>query len=208
MNGYYGVANWLTYFNMIFGVIGVGFAFGGNISLSVVCLIVAGVCDMFDGTVAKRFERSDFEKSYGVQIDSLADLLSFGLLPGAIGMALNMNEFPYILIVAIYVLAALIRLAYFNVTEIAIMGEANKSRKYYEGLPVTSVAIIIPLIYLLSLCFEFSLQPLYSILLIIIAIMFVLKFRVYKLKMRTMVVLGSISIPAIILLIIKVVMLR
>lgn len=208
MNGYYGVANWLTYLNMVSGVVGVGFAFGGNIHFAVACLIVAGVCDMFDGTVAKRYERSEFEKNYGIQIDSLADVISFGVLPGAIGMVLNMGRLPMIFIVALYVLAALIRLAYFNVTEIDILGTEKAARTHYEGLPVTSVAIIIPFIYLLSLCFDFSLQPLYGLLLMVIAVLFVLKFRVPKLKMRTKVVLGAVSIPAILIITIKVVMSR
>lgn len=207
MNGYYGVAHWLTYFNMVFGVIGIGLAFSGNIPVAVACLIISGVCDMFDGTVAKRFERSDHEKNYGIQVDSLADVISFGVLPGAIGIALGMGRFPQMIVVALYVLAALIRLAYFNVTELAYL-EKGESRAFYEGLPVTSVAAILPFGYLLSLWFGFPSQPVYGILLAVIALGFVAKFKVRKLKMRTMIALGAVSVPVIVILVIKVVTFR
>ncbi len=208
MNGYYGIPTWLTYLNMIFGVMGVSCAFRSNISTAIVCLIISGICDMFDGTVAKCFKRSNSEKSYGIQIDSLADVISFGVLPGAIGLALGMDRFPMVMVVAVYILAALIRLAYFNVTEMVIQSSGNQCRTFYEGLPVTSVAIIIPFTYLLSLWFNFPLPKPYGILLAVIAVLFVSKFHVQKLKIRTMLALGAVSIPVVVVLIIKVVMRR
>lgn len=187
--------------NLIFGVIGISYAFSNNISIAVVCLMVSGVCDMFDGTVAKRFDRSHSEKSYGIQIDTLADIVSFGVLPGVIGLALGLNHFPFVLIVTLYVLAALVRLAYFNVTELEFLNSGGQTRRYYEGLPVTTVAAILPLVYLLSLWIEFPLQVVYGFLLVALTIAFVAKFHIHKLKMRYMILLGIISIPAIILLI-------
>lgn len=206
MNGYYNPATWLTYLNMIFGVLGINYAFMQNIPLAVVCLVISGVCDMFDGTVAKLFDRTPMEKNYGIQIDSLADIVSFGILPGTIGLSLGRNQFPYIFISAFYILAALIRLAYFNVTEQELLNNAGQKRVFYEGLPVTSAAIIIPLVYLLSLSFGFSLPVVYGFLLVICGIAFVTKFRVCKLKMRSMILLGCISVVAVFMLIKSVVL--
>lgn len=199
MNGYYGIAMWLTYLNMISGVVGIGFAFAGNAPFALICLIVSGVCDMFDGTVAKRCERCREEKIYGIQIDALADLVSFGVLPGAIGFALGMQRFPWVLPVALYVLAALIRLAYFNVTELANF-DKGEARAFYEGLPVTSVAAILPFWYLLKLCFDFPAQPVYGILLALIAAGFVAKFRVPKPKMPHLIAMGVLGALAVIVL--------
>lgn len=200
MNGYYGAATWLTYMNMLSGIIGVSYAFSGNLRGAVVCLIICGVCDMFDGTVARQFDRTQAEKSYGIQIDSLADLVSFGVLPGSMGMALGQNRLSAVVLSSFYVLAALIRLAYFNVTELAMLEEGGKKRTCYEGLPVTSVAAIIPLAYLLSIFLRFSLDSVYGFLLGGIALAFLGKFRVCKLKTPHLLALGGVSVVAVVVI--------
>lgn len=121
--------------------------------------MLSGVCDILDGRVASLKKRIDREKNYGIQIDALADIINFGVLPAVIGYAvaphyLTQNDGSFGLIInmvlfSIYVLTALIRLAYFNVIEVELQNK-NEKRKYCEGLPVTSVALIIPFIY--SIC--------------------------------------------------------
>lgn len=63
------------------------FALGGNIGYAVICLMISGLCDMFDGPVARLKNRTTSEESYGVQIDALADIISFGIFPVVIGYA-------------------------------------------------------------------------------------------------------------------------
>jgi len=114
-------------------------------------------------------KRNDDEKKYGIQIDALADIVSFGILPTIIGFAIysdaifqNNDIFSIVINIIIfssYVLAALIRLAYFNVGEMKLQ-DNNVSREYYEGLPVTSVALIIPLVY--SICIFFNISAYFS----------------------------------------------
>ena len=79
--GYYGYWVWLTYLSVATSFTGVTFALRGKPDAAVVCLILSGICDMFDGTVARTAKRNDMQKAYGIQIDSLADVMSFGLLP-------------------------------------------------------------------------------------------------------------------------------
>ena len=175
--GYYGYWVYLTYLSVVSAITGIYFAISGNVFLSIVCLMISGVCDMFDGTVAKTKKRNDEEKKYGIQIDALADIVSFGVLPIAIGYAIysdilfeNKDIFPTIINIIIfssYVLAALIRLAYFNVQEMKLQ-DNNISRQYYEGLPVTSVALIIPLVYCLCMIFDIPLDIIFNKLYLII----------------------------------------
>ena len=72
----------LTYVGMAFAVLGMGFAFQGeDVAHPMICLIIAGVCDLFDGAVARRCKRTEEEKAFGIELDSLVDVLSFIALP-------------------------------------------------------------------------------------------------------------------------------
>jgi len=203
--GYYGLWVALTYLSVIVAILGIHFALIENVRYALVCLMISGVCDMFDGRVASLFKkRNTREKHYGIQIDSLADIISFGVLPAAIGYVgydpsgnfISLGWFDTA-IFPIYLMAALIRLAYYNVIETELHGQ-NKKRTYYEGLPVTSVAIIIPLVYALCHIFNKSIFGIYNILLIFLSAAFVLKIRVPKPHARTQIVLVALGLPIII----------
>ena len=84
MLGFYNYTVILTYLGMLFGFYGIGSAMDGDVSRALLCLMAAGFCDMFDGKVASTMERTTQQKQFGIQIDSLADLICFGVLPGVI----------------------------------------------------------------------------------------------------------------------------
>jgi len=203
--GYYGLWVALTYLSVIVAILGIHFALMDNVRYALICLMISGVCDMFDGRVASLFKkRNTREKHYGIQIDSLADIISFGVLPAAIGYQrydpsgnfISLGWFDTA-VFPIYLMAALIRLAYYNVIETELHGQ-NKKRTYYEGLPVTSVAIIIPLAYALCHIFDKSIFGIYNILLIFLSAAFVLKIRVPKPRARTQILLCALGLPIII----------
>ena len=101
---------------------------------------------MFDGKIARtKKNRTDDEKSFGIQIDSLCDIVCFGIFPIILGYKLGMCKAYSIAILAFYGMAGVIRLAYFNVMEAKRQSETSENRKYYQGLPITSIAIILPL---------------------------------------------------------------
>lgn len=190
----------LTYLGLIFAVAGVCTVINGNIKLTIVFLMLSGICDLFDGAVARRAKRTEKEKNFGVQIDSLADLISFGILPAVTGYTLFLRSGNYslqreifvVIVVSIYVLTALIRLAYFNV----LKDEFEKSGKvlnYYEGLPVTSVALVIPIVYSLCVYLGISISTIFTEMLLIISIAFVMKVRIPKLKLKNMLVISLVT---------------
>ena len=90
--GYYGLSVVLTYIGLAFSVVGMAMAFQGNISIAVMCLILSGICDMFDGTIARACKRSDDEKKFGIQIDSLVDTVSFGIFPIVLGICMGFTS--------------------------------------------------------------------------------------------------------------------
>ena len=199
--GYYGFWVILTYINAIAGLIGIYFALTGNIRYALICLMAAGLCDGFDGRVANLKERTDREKSYGIQIDAFADIISFGLLPAVIGYTIITSTnilipvFLYLIISVIFVLTALIRLAYFNVIEIEHLNNKEK-QKYFSGLPVTSVSIIIPFIYSIFSVLNITLSLVYTIMLIIISIAFIVNIKIPKPRGRSLILLCLIVLPA------------
>ena len=123
----------LTYVGMAFAVAGMCLAAGGCISYAYACLIVAGMCDLFDGAVARRVNRTEEEKQFGIQLDSLVDVMSFIALPVTIFCAMGMTKIWQIAVYVLYAVSGIARLGYFNV----MTADENGPVKYYTGLPVT-----------------------------------------------------------------------
>lgn len=201
MLGFYNYTVILTYISLISSVVGITFAFEDHTFWAVFCLMLSGFCDMFDGKVAKTMKRSEDEKKFGIQIDSLSDLVAFGVLPAAIGYSIGLTEWWGKAIMVVFVLAALIRLAYFNVMEEQRQKKTSANRKEYLGLPVTSDALIIPLIYALKGFFETKFYIFYGIILLLVAFLFLYKFKVKKPTLKGMIIMTIIGIIELLLLI-------
>lgn len=148
MIGFYNYTVWLTYIGMLSSVVGIGFAGSGNITAAVICLMFSGLCDMFDGIVARtKKDRTDEERRYGIQLDSLSDVVCFGVLPVAIGYSIGADAWWQVAIMALFALAGLIRLAYYNVTEETRQQQTTEKRKHYLGVPITTSALTVPLLF-------------------------------------------------------------
>lgn len=161
-----------------------------RMGIAMLCLIIAGVCDLFDGFIARKCKRNDVQKEFGVQIDSLVDVISFLVFPSVI--LLKMNPATSVLAI-LYMIAGVTRLAWFNI-------HTDGNTKYYQGLPVTVVAFILPIIYGLELSFNSILFP---ILFTIIALLFVLNIPIKKPKsIKAYCLFSLIAVGTIILLLI------
>lgn len=147
MIGYYNYTVILTYIGMISGFVGIAKISGGELKSALICLMVAGLCDMFDGRIASTMVRTKQEKCFGIQIDSLSDLVCFGVLPALIVFRCSDGKLIHLAICAVYLLCALIRLAWFNVDEEERQSSQDGPRVGYLGLPVTSAALIVPLFW-------------------------------------------------------------
>ncbi len=192
MIGFYNYTVVLTYMSLVSSVAGIFFACGmcggkANPTYAVVCLMVSGLCDMFDGKVARtKKNRTDDEKKFGIQIDSLCDAICFGVLPSVIGYSVGLDSFIDLPVLILFPLCAVIRLAYFNVAEESRQKKTDDVRKVYEGLPVTSVALIFPLLYSFHKDIGGYFPQVYGLTMIVIAIAFITRFKVKKPNMKTM----------------------
>ncbi len=183
--GFYNPSVILTYIGFTSALLAMFLAYHSIFNWGFFCLMFAGLCDMFDGTIARKIKRNDYEKKFGIQIDSLCDLVCFGVTPGFMGICLyGKNEYEYIGFIAGAALAlgAVIRLAYFNVMEEERQSKTNEKRHSYEGLPVTNSAIISPFAYCIgSIIGKGCYLPfVYSSILLLTAFLFIYNFRVPK----------------------------
>lgn len=180
--GHFNLANLITFLGLVMALCSISFIGRRHFEEAMICFIVSGLCDLFDGMVARKLKRTDEQKKYGIQLDSLVDVVSFLIVPAAFLLE-TMNGFPpTIAIVSFFVICGVTRLAWFNIT-------TDGNTKHYQGLPVTFTAIIIPLAYLI-LNFILNKQMISSDLYFTIfhfiygfvSVLFVLNFKVKKLK--------------------------
>ena len=221
MIGFYDYTVILTYLSLISAGCGIMVALSGSGHpyIGTFFLLFCGLCDAFDGKVARtKKNRSQAERSFGVQIDSLSDLVAFGVLPAAIGNAMLRRSSLLSLvygtwwekplgvgvtaILILYILAAMIRLAYYNVTEEERQKTEDGARRYYTGLPVTSSALIFPVILLLQYVIPADVTPVYFAVAVLCAIAFLSPFQIRKPGLRGVLILVGIGAAEFLLILI------
>ena len=180
--GFYNYTVILTYMSLISGVLGIKFAADGRLGLSICCLVFSGICDMFDGAVARtKKDRTADEKNFGIQLDSLSDVVCFGVEPAVFLYFSGVRTALGVTAIVFLVLCAVIRLAFFNVLEINRQKSEDGCAKSFRGLPVTSTAIIFPFFYLLGLVLPWNvMRVIYHVLPILTGFLFIADFRVPK----------------------------
>jgi len=193
----------LTYIGLGFGIVGMYTALiEKNIMLAFMCLIMAGVCDMFDGKVARMCKRDSEEIEFGIELDSLVDTVCFVVLPIIIYLALGFTAWYNVLSYILFAICGIARLGYFNV---CLATKDGKAVKYYEGLPVTMAAATFPLFYLLNNVMADSVfYVFFSILIAVQALLNILKI---KIKKPTGVMYPIMAVLAVIVLVVYVVLL-
>jgi len=191
--GIYNKSTIITYLGITSSMIGIYLALNNNVRYALLCLIIAGVCDIFDGKVARMCKRTEMEELFGVQIDSLADMISFCAFPIIIFYGLGLNSWYHIGLYTLFTLAAITRLGFFNVNALEV--NKDKSANYYSGLPVTFVALIFPIAWLLSFCLKANIFSLiYTIIILIVTILFVANIKIKKPAGNDYAIIGIIAI--------------
>ena len=211
MIGVYDYTVILTYISLLSAGTGIvsSLSGGGHPYVGTFFLLICGLCDSFDGKVARtKKDRSRLEMNFGIQIESLCDIVSFGVLPACMGVAtlrrspmlkelfgvFNENwfdifvgkwycvvgRFSLFAILILYILAAMIRLAYFNVTEEERQEKEGGTRVYYTGLPVTSAALVFPTFLIIQRLVPVDISILYFVVTVLMGFAFISKIKVKK----------------------------
>jgi len=120
-----------------------------RIYLALALLPLALVLDIVDGKVARHHQEQSL---FGQELDSLADIVSFGVAPASLAYALGMRGAFDVMMLIYFVCCGISRLARYNVTAAELAGPTGKVR-YYEGTPIPSSLILVAL---LALCVFFD----------------------------------------------------
>lgn len=182
MIGFYNYTVILTYMSLISAITGMTFAHAGMFGAAIFCLALSGFFDMFDGKVARRKkDRTDDEKLFGIQLDSLCDVVAFGAFPAYLCYCMGVQGRLGFLAIIFYSICGVIRLAYFNVIETNNFFSEEEHEKVYYGLPITSSAVIFPLVYLLRGIFTTATyNAILTVLLFGVGMLFISNFKLRK----------------------------
>ena len=138
------LANALTLTGLAAAVACALLAIQGQPAYAVVALMVSGVCDLFDGVVARRLNRSREQQNFGGRLDSIVDVCSFGFAPVVLMYSAGLNGIIEVLLLVFFILCVVWRLAFFDMVGLQSVGK----QRYFIGLPVTYVSMILPLAFL------------------------------------------------------------
>lgn len=169
----------LTYVGLASAVVGMISCFNSKILTALGCLVISGVCDMFDGKIARMCKRNKKEIEFGIQLDSLVDVFNFIAYPIVIFISLGLTNWYNMLIYVAFGICGVARLANFNIEAEETTGPV----KCYKGLPVTSSAIIFPVLYLLKFIMPINIFDIvFGLSMLVVAFLYIYNFKVFKPK--------------------------
>lgn len=131
-------ANVITLTNLSLGGFAIVCGLHGNLRLSLLLIFLAALADRFDGLIARKF---NIESDLGKQLDSMSDIISFGVAPALLLYQGVLQDFggPGTFFTVFYIGCGAFRLARFNITE---------SNGYFTGLPITAAGCLATLSFL------------------------------------------------------------
>ncbi len=199
--GVYRKCDFVTMLGTCFAISGIICAYNFKTTFAVFCLIFAAICDAFDGVVARRFFSLKEHQIYGIELDSLSDAISFGVLPMLISLNLTVQNVYTYAISVFFVLCGVIRLAYFNMLSTTKKGKHDE----FLGVPITASAIVIPMVYFVTFLigrkFRYIIFP---VTLLLLGLSYVIPIKLKKPTAREKIMLSIMGIIAIIVCILKI----
>ena len=174
--------NMFTLVGVCIGLTSIKFAFDERFGLAIICIIVAGLIDGLDGRIARLIKGTS---QVGKELDSLTDVISFGVAPAFIMYFWQLNTLGRVgwLICLVYVICVALRLARFNVNS-----ETQPSWKdnFFEGVPSPAggILVLMPLIYSKSEIQFLNVDFIYftPILFVLISLLLISKLPTYSFK--------------------------
>ncbi len=174
--------NIFTLVGVCIGLSSIKFAFDGRFEIAVLAIIVASIIDGLDGRIARLIKGTS---KVGKELDSLTDVISFGVAPAFIMYFWKLNELGRIgwLICLIYVVCVALRLARFNVNS---SNQSYWQENFFEGVPSPAggVLVLMPLIFSLSelQLIQINFDYIVPLFFVVISILLISKIPTYSLK--------------------------
>ncbi|MCU4176572.1 CDP-alcohol phosphatidyltransferase family protein [Carboxylicivirga sp. N1Y90] len=134
--------NICSLFGLLSAVVGIYFAIKGNFPAAIIGVLWAVLFDWYDGIIARRMKgRTKVQGEFGAQLDSMIDIVSFGILPAIILISYGNYNVWFLPGAFIIIAASAIRLTYFNVYGLI-------DSKTYKGFPLDNNVLILALVFL------------------------------------------------------------
>ena len=174
--------NMLTLIGVCIGLTSIRFALDGRYEFAIIAIIIAAVIDGLDGRIARLIKGTS---KVGKELDSLTDMISFGVAPAFIMYFWKLNELGRFgwLVCLIYVICVALRLARFNVNT---GGEPSWRDNFFEGVPSPAGGILVltPLIFSMSSIevFKVDYTIIVPIFFIVTSFLLISKFPSYSFK--------------------------
>ena len=174
--------NMLTLIGVCIGLTSIRFALDGRYEFAIIAIIIAAVIDGLDGRIARLIKGTS---KVGKELDSLTDMISFGVAPAFIMYFWKLNELGRFgwLVCLIYVICVALRLARFNVNT---GGEPSWRDNFFEGVPSPAGGILVltPLIFSMSSIelFKIDYSIIVPIFFIVTSFLLISKFPSYSFK--------------------------
>ena len=133
------IPNLVTLSGLCFGITSMRFALEGQYQASLICILIAAVCDLLDGMMASLLQA---HSELGAQLDSLADFVNFGIAPSLLLYMSLMSDMGLIswLSLLLFIIFCCLRLALFNINNSDLMSKQNN---FFKGVPTPAGAILI-----------------------------------------------------------------
>lgn len=192
MIGFWNYTIVLTFLGLVFAIFGMTQADANHMVVAVACLAASGLCDAFDGRVAgTKIDRTRKEVLFGIQLDSLCDVICFGVFPAIICYSSGVGHYIGGIALSYYCICAVIRLAFFNTLETEKLDADSPSEKVYHGLPITSISIILPIIFFICMvAVPEKIHPIiYTFMLFIVGTLFILDFKLKKPSLKQLILI-------------------
>lgn len=133
---------------LLSAVIGIYFAIQGNFELAIIGVLWAVLFDWFDGIIARKMKgRTKVQGDFGAQLDSMIDIVSFGILPAIILLSYGDYHIWFLPGAFVIIASSAIRLTYFNVYGLI-------DSKTYKGFPLDNNVLILALVFVFESLFE------------------------------------------------------
>lgn len=161
------LANVLTLGNLSLGGFAILAALNSELNLSLLLIFIAALLDRFDGLTARKL---NIESELGKQLDSMSDIISFGIAPALLLYQGILSDFgaPGAFFVVFYIACGAFRLARFNISE---------NNGYFTGLPITAAGCLATLSFLVIPYFPPHIFP---FIMIVLSLLMISSFRMKK----------------------------
>ena len=193
----------LTCLSAVAGIAGICLSLLINSVYGLICAIISCACNLsYVAVFRKRKTLTAYEMRLGSRMNMFAGVIAYGLAPIAVGYGAGMHEWYFIIVLAVYAVCSVIRLAHLQVSEELLIEADEESEPHCDGVPPAAIAPVLTVFYLIATMFKgFVCGIILSACYVLFAFLFLLRFRFPKFGKRGLFITLFVFLASVVLLI-------